>query len=265
MFLDRMAALSRERTRRQREKLPEATLKEACRDLPRPPSLRASLASKRDKEAGIVAEIKRRSPSRGEINSRLDIGSTLKAYEKGGALGVSVLTEPSCFGGSLGDLQAAASLTRLPLLRKDFIVDDYQLLEARAFGASVVLLIAAMLGGRDLQRLVGLAAELHLECLVEVHDEQELERALEAGAQLVGINNRDLRTLKVDLETTLRLAPLVPAGVDLIAESGYRNREQIETAWKAGVGAFLVGEVLSESADPERELLRLRGVDDVLH
>lgn len=265
MFLERMASLSRDRVRRCESVLPAERLEESCGRLPAPPSLRAALNAGRGGESGIIAEIKRRSPSRGDINEGLELASILSAYERGGALAVSVLTEPCHFGGSLEDLREAATLTRLPLLRKDFIVHPYQLLEARAAGASAVLLVTALLEEEALVALMKRARELHLECLVEVHDERELARALRADAELVGINNRDLRTLRVDLETTLRLAPLVPAGVTLVAESGYARREDIARAQEAGVDAFLVGEALCGSDDPERELMRLRGVADALH
>jgi len=265
VFLDRMGELSRERARRSRETLPDSELMEACRRLPRPPSLQRAIAATRGVEPGIIAEIKRRSPSRGEINPHLDVPAILSAYEKGGAVAVSVLTEPSFFNGSLADLKAASSLTRLPLLRKDFIVEEYQLLEARACGASAVLLIAAMLDDETLSRLMERAGELCLECLVEVHDERELARAAEAGAKIVGINNRDLHTLKTDLETTLRLAPLVPPGITLVSESGYALPEDIARAREAGVGAFLVGEALCASVDPAGELMRLRGDAGALH
>lgn len=265
MFLERMASLSRERVRRDESALPAARLEEKCGRLPAPPSLRAALTARAAADTAIIAEVKRRSPSRGGINEGLELAAILSAYRRGGAAAVSVLTEPIHFGGSLQDLREASSLTRLPLLRKDFIVHPYQLLEARAAGASAVLLITALLDDDTLAALMKRARELQLECLVEVHDERELARALHAEAELVGINNRDLKTLRVDLETTLRLAPLLPDGVTLVAESGYARREDIVRAQEAGVGAFLVGEALCGSDDPARELMNLRGVSDALH
>lgn len=209
---------------------------------------------------GIIAEIKRRSPSRGDIRPDLRVEETARAYRRGGACAISVLTEPRFFGGSLQDLAEAASAVDLPVLRKDFILDRYQLLEARVAGAAAVLLIATALERKDLSALLREAGDLGLECLVEVHDEEDLERALGAGAGMIGINNRDLVTLKVDLLTTARLAPLVPSSIPLVAESGYRSPEDLVGLGEIGVDAVLVGEALSGSEDPERALLSLRGL-----
>jgi indole-3-glycerol phosphate synthase len=192
----------------------------------------------------VIAEVKRFSPSRGAIRPQLDVGPVVAAYEAGGAAAVSVLTEGDHFGGSLADLQEAAAHTALPLLRKDFIVDPYQVYEARAYGASAVLLIAAALDDRTMHSLSALAGDLGLDVLLEVHDEREMARALEVGGVAIGINNRDLHTFEVSLETSLRLARLVPAGRLLVSESGVRDRADVEELASAGIDAVLVGESL---------------------
>lgn len=263
-FLERAAALARRRVAESREAVPTSELERICSALPSPPSLSEALYRRPEQEVRIMAEVKRRSPSRGDINASLSVGDTVRAYERGGASAVSVLTEPFFFGGNLADLVEAAGCTNLPLLRKDFIVHPYQLLEARAAGASAVLLIAAMLDDSSLQDLMSEAEALELECLVEVHREEELERALAAGARLIGVNNRDLATLSVDRGTVLRLAPLIPSHCVLVGESGYRSREEVLQAGRAGVHAVLVGEALSGARDPEGALRELRGERDAL-
>ncbi|WP_287152635.1 indole-3-glycerol phosphate synthase TrpC [Candidatus Solincola tengchongensis] len=259
MFLERALELTRRRIRDMAEVFPAAHLAELCSSLPPTPSLSEALRQAAEKEVGVIAEIKRRSPSRGDIRPDLRVAETVRAYRRGGACAVSVLTEPHFFGGSLMDLAEASSAVDLPVLRKDFILDHYQLLEARAAGAAAVLLIASALQREELERLLAGAGELGLECLVEVHNERELEKALLAGAETIGINNRDLSTLQVDTGTALRLAPLVPPSVTLVAESGYRRREDLEGLREMGVHAVLVGEALSSSDDPESALQALRG------
>jgi indole-3-glycerol phosphate synthase len=197
----------------------------------------------------VIAEVKRFSPSKGPIRPDLDVARLVGAYEAGGAAAVSVLTEADHFGGSLADLEDAAHHTRLPLLRKDFVLDPYQLFEARVCGASAVLLIAAILDERTLRALSTLAQDLGLDVLLEVHDGIELTRALDVGAAIVGINNRDLRTFEVSLDTSLRLAGLVPHGTVLVAESGIADRSDVERLAAAGIDAVLVGESLLRQAE----------------
>jgi indole-3-glycerol phosphate synthase len=192
----------------------------------------------------VIAEVKRYSPSKGAIRPDLDPATLAAAYEAGGAAAVSVLTEESHFRGSLADLRTAAGATALPLLRKDFIGDPYQVYEARAFGASAILLIAALLDDRGLRDLAALAQDLGLDVLLEVHDAGEMERALRVDGAILGINNRDLRTFDVSLETSIRLAGLVPADRVLVAESGIRDRADVERLGAAGLDAVLVGESL---------------------
>jgi indole-3-glycerol phosphate synthase len=210
----------------------------------------------------IVAEIKRRSPSRGEIRPDLDPVACARAYAAGGAAAISVLTEPRYFGGELAHLAQVREAVSLPLLRKDFIVDPYQIDEARAHGADAVLLIVAAFDPwdrvRELSRLHDWAVGLDLDVLVEVHDESELDVALQIGADLIGVNNRDLRSFDVDLSVTERIAKRVPRDAVLVAESGISSPEDVERLEAAGASAFLVGESLMREADLTAALRLLR-------
>jgi indole-3-glycerol phosphate synthase len=199
----------------------------------------------------VIAEVKRRSPSKGELAPGLVPGLIAKAYAAGGAAALSVLTDGPSFGGSLDDLRAARAASALPILRKDFIVDAYQVYEALAAGADAILLIVAALEDGQLRELHGLARGLSLAALVEVHDERELDRALALGAELVGINNRDLATLEVDIRRTFELQPRIPEGTTVVAESGLSERRQLEELHAAGVDAVLIGEALMRAADIE--------------
>ncbi len=197
----------------------------------------------------LIAEMKRASPSRGAIRPDASVERIVTAYEQAGARACSVLTEHRYFGGSLEDLVAARAAVDLPLLRKDFIVDPYQLLEARVAGADAALLIVAGLGLDRLSELMAAAAELGLDTLVETHDEKEVETAIEAGAEVIGVNNRNLHTLEVDLSTTFKLLADVPAGTVVVAESGITSHDDIRQLQDAGVDAVLVGEALMDSED----------------
>lgn len=207
----------------------------------------------------LIAEMKRASPSRGPIRPGASAAEIVRAYQAAGARAVSVLTEPAHFGGSLDDLVEARTACDLPLLRKDFVVDEYQVLEARAAGADAVLLIVAALGGERLAALAASASDLGMDSLVEVHDEDEVETAVEAGAELIGINNRDLHSLEVDLATTFRLLADVPAGTVVVAESGITERGHVEDLEEAGVDAILVGEALMRAEEPARAVRELLG------
>jgi indole-3-glycerol phosphate synthase len=211
------------------------------------------------KEPGmrVIAEFKRRSPSAGMLSEAPDVHDLARAYERGGASALSVLTEGPNFDGSLEDLRVARAASDLPILRKDFIVDDYQLHEAVLARADAVLLIVAALEPGELTALHERARTLGLDVLVEVHDHEELQRALSVGAELIGINNRDLRDFSVDVERTARLMGEVPAGVTVISESGIAEAEQLRKLEDAGVDAVLVGELLMRSADPEAALRAL--------
>jgi indole-3-glycerol phosphate synthase len=209
--------------------------------------------------ARVIAEIKRRSPSRGEIRADFDPVGCAKSYAEAGAAAISVLTDERFFGGRLEFLGAVRSAVDLPLLRKDFVIDPYQIDEARVSGADAVLLIVAALSREEIERLRQHADSLGLDALVEVHDEEELEIALAAGAELIGINNRDLRSFETDLAVTERLAPRVPGSALIVAESGIFSHEEIRRLEGVGVHAFLVGESLMREADVGLALRRLRG------
>lgn len=208
-------------------------------------SIRTSLSSR----PGVIAEIKRASPSRGWIRRDLDAAGAAAAYAAGGACAVSVLTERRFFGGSLEDLERAAAAAGIPVLRKDFVLDEYMVAESRAHGADIVLLIVAVLGART-EEMVRAAREFGMDALVEVHDEAEMEVAASSGAALVGINNRDLRTFTVDLGTAARLLPLAPPGAIRVVESGIRRAGDVRELAALGADAFLVGEALVEAEDP---------------
>lgn len=208
----------------------------------------------------IIAEIKRASPSKGPLCPELDPASLARAYEKGGASCISVLTEASFFKARDGDLGSARQSSRLPVLRKDFIVSTWQVFETVVMGADAILLIVAALDDVFLAEAIKLAKEFAMNSLVEVHEECELERALKAGAELVGINNRNLKTFATDIGTTVRLAGLLPKGIKAVCESGIRSREDIKRVMDAGVGNFLIGETLVKSPDPEAMLRNLKGL-----
>jgi indole-3-glycerol phosphate synthase len=210
----------------------------------------------------VIAEFKRRSPSAGEIAASADLTEQVGAYERGGAVALSILTEEGSFGGSLADLRAAREACDLPILRKDFIVDPYQLYEAAVYGADAVLLIVRALDDAELRAIYDEARGLDLDCLVEVHDGAELERALHLGAEVIGINNRDLDDGNVDVRTTYELMPDVPTGKTVVSESGISAREELEELERVGVDAVLVGEALMRSEDPEALARDLTGLDE---
>ena len=217
-------------------------------------------AALRGSDVKVVAEVKRSSPSRGVINNDLDLARQVVAYEAGGAAAISVLTEPTRFGGSNEDLVRASSAVSLPLLRKDFHVESVQILEARSLGASAALVIARAVPPARLQELMTAGSDAGIEILVEVRDERELELALAFGARVIGVNNRDLETLEIDPETSLRLIPLIPRSVVAIGESGVRSQKDVERLASAGVDAVLVGTELSGSSDPEAAVRSLTGI-----
>lgn len=208
----------------------------------------------------VIAEIKGASPSAGIIRNGFDPAAVARAYEAGGAAAVSVLTDARYFGGSWEALAAVSRATRLPVLCKEFIVDAYQVDEARAAGASAVLLMASILDGTQLRQLLERVRRRGMDALVEVHTPDEVAVAVDAGADLVGINNRDLKTLRVDLETTPRLRPMIPAGIVVVSESGFETREQVVSAERSGIDAVLIGTTLMASPDPAAKLRELRGM-----
>lgn len=212
---------------------------------------------KRPDSRNIIAEIKRRSPSKGIIREDFNPVAIAERYERGGAAAISVLTEEEHFAGSLDHLRAVREAVDLPLLRKDFLIDEYQVYEAADAGADAVLLIVASLDDNLLVGLLELSKGLGLDALVEVHDSNEMERAARAGAKIIGVNNRDLKSFAVDLDTSLRLARLAPKGALLVSESGIQNRDDIRRLSAAGFSAFLIGEQLMRADDPGQPLAAL--------
>jgi indole-3-glycerol phosphate synthase len=210
-------------------------------------------------DVALIAEHKRRSPSAGAIRDDRSLSEVVCAYERGGASALSVLTEGPHFGGSLEDLKQARETTHLPILRKDFIVDPYQLVESAAAGADAILLIVAALEPRELRRLFVEARGLDLDVLVEVHDERELDAALELDAQVIGINNRNLGDFSIDVDRTFELLADVPAGKTVVSESGFHSREQLDELERVGVDAVLVGEWLMRADDIEAACRALTG------
>lgn len=228
-----------------------------CAFLPPARGFREALASR--SRLGVIAEIKRRSPSKGDLNVGLDPVVWASAYERGGAACLSVLTDQESFGGSAGDLHAARAACSLPVLRKDFTVSAHDVADARLMGADCVLLIAAGLERDELVRLRRLAADIGLDVLVEIHDEAELDVALAADAQMIGVNQRDLVTFEVDHGRAERMAGLVPPGVVRIAESGVRGSDDARRLAAAGYDAVLVGEALVTDEDPAAAIRSIIG------
>ena len=258
-FLDRVVARTVVDLAERQRVCPLHELEAAIATLPAAAPFSAAL---RRPGVAVIAEIKRASPSKGPIAPDADAPGIAADYLAGGASAISVLTDAPFFGGSLVDLSAVsraahAAARPVPVLRKDFLVNPYQVAEARAAGADAVLLIAALLRGPALREMLAAVRDYGLQALVEVHDEAEMEEALEAGAEVIGINNRDLRTFTVDLATTERLAPLVPRDRMVVAESGIHGPEDVRRLAAAGAHAFLVGESLMTAPDRRAALTRL--------
>jgi indole-3-glycerol phosphate synthase len=254
--LERIVEDTRDEVVRRRESMPLARLEAAIAERPegRPFSealLRPGIS--------LIAEHKRRSPSAGLIREGSSVDDIVLAYERGGAAALSILTEPFHFGGSLDDLLAARAACELPVLRKDFIVDPYQLYESAAAGADAILLIVAALEPDALYELLNEARALDLDALVEIHDERELDIALDVEADVLGINNRDLGDFSVDIERTYDLLADVPAGKTVVSESGFTTRDQLDELDRVGVDAVLIGETLMRAPDVEDATRRLSG------
>ncbi len=254
-FLERIAADRRRRVEEARAREPLAALRERAARRPAALDPLARLDAWPAATRPVIAEVKRRSPSKGPLRPDLDPADLARCYEAAGALAISVLTEPDHFGGSVADLEAVRAAVRIPVLYKDFVLDPYQLWEARAAGADLALLIVALLG-EETGRYVDLAAEAGLTPLVEVHDGPELDVALTSGACLVGVNNRNLKTFRVDLAASRELLPRLPAGVFGVAESGLKGPADLDDLAAHGARAFLVGEALVRDPDPGAALRR---------
>lgn len=260
-ILDRIAAYKREEVAAAKARLPLSQLESELRTAGPPRGFRQALKQKRDAgEFGLVAEVKKASPSKGLIRADFDPAALARGYVEGGAACLSVLTDGPSFQGSLEYLELARSNVDLPILRKDFMLDPYQVAEARAFGADCILLILAMIQDGISRDLMAAARDYGMDTLVEVHGEPELERALALGAKMIGINNRDLKTFHTDLNVTLALAPRVPSDVLVVAESGINAMDDLKRLQQAGVSTFLVGESLMRQPDVAAGTRALLGI-----
>jgi indole-3-glycerol phosphate synthase len=249
MILDEIVAAKREELEEAKRLVPIEKISQMALRRPRPLDLAAALRGDRVR---LIAEVKKASPSRGLICENFNPVNIAKVYSKNHAAAISVLTEIQYFQGNLDYLSYiyySLGEVRPPLLRKDFIFDPYQVYESRAYGADAILLIVAILRHQELAELLALSHSLNMQCLVEVHNENETKLALESGARIIGINNRDLKTFKVDINTTTRLRPIVPASHVVVSESGIKNREDIARLQSCGVQAALVGETLMTAPD----------------
>ena len=254
-YLDRIVDAHRAAARHDTRSL--AALVEWTRALP--PTRGFRRAIEQTSGVAVIAEIKRRSPSKGDLNADLDPALLAMTYEDGGASCLSVLTDHDYFGGSAQDLSLARTVTKLPVLRKDFTVSEHDVCDARLMDADAVLLIAAALSAEELRCFHRLAVEVGLDAVVEIHDEAELERAVDVGATVIGVNQRDLVTFAVDHERALRMAALVPPGAVKVAESGIRHAADARALHEAGYDALLVGETLVTSPDPYHTIRELKG------
>jgi indole-3-glycerol phosphate synthase len=256
--LERIVAQTRQEVEERRREVPEADL---VRALDRRGEDRPFSEALSHPGISLIAEHKRRSPSAGDLRPDASVTEVVRACERGGAAAISILTERHHFSGSLEDLREARAASALPVLRKDFVVDGYQVFESAAAGADAILLIVAALEPRELARLHSEARSIDLDVVVEVHDEAQLDAALEIDAEVIGINNRDLTDFSVNVDRTFELLSDVPAGKTVISESGFSTREQLEEAERVGVDAVLVGESLMRAPDIEAACRALTGAD----
>ena len=258
MFLEEVAEIKREEIAKRKPLFPLKEMEEMISQLPPPRGFMEAISH--HAPMALIAEIKRSSPSAGVIKEDVDLQRIASAYEAGGACAISVLTEAHFFKGKLSHLIQVKGRTSLPLLQKDFILDPFQIYEGRALGADAILLIASLLDREELKDFVELARNLQMVPLVEVHNESDLEKTSALDLSLIGINNRDLRTLEVDIKTTFRLKKEIPHGMKVISESGIRSSQDVRLLREAEVDGILVGEVLMRSSDPTskiRELLEI--------
>ena len=257
--LDELVGATREAVHRRKRERPLAELEREAGSQPEGRPFAEALARP---GTSLIAEHKRRSPSAGTIREGLSCADVVSAYERGGAAALSVLTEEAHFGGSLADLREARAASELPLLRKDFTIDPYQLYEAKAAGADAVLLVVGAMSQDELAALFREAHALDLDAIVEIHDEEELDAALEVDADVLGINNRNLEDFSVDIQRTFDLLHDVPAGKVVVSESGIQTRDQIDELEQVGVDAVLIGEALMRAPDPEEAVRELTRPED---
>ncbi len=249
-ILDDIAAYKHEEVAQSKRERPEALLEMRARKTSAPRGFRAALMTRRDAgQYGLIAEIKKASPSKGLIRPEFDPPQLANLYEQGGATCLSVLTDTPSFQGAPEHLSAARAASTLPVLRKDFLFEPYQVAEARAWGADCILVILAMLRDHEARALMEAARNWRMDVLVEVHDEAERDRAMALGADMIGINNRDLKTFATDPGVTLRLAPAIPSGVLVVAESGLSSPDDLRRLAEAGITSFLIGESLMRAPD----------------
>jgi indole-3-glycerol phosphate synthase len=253
-MLDRIIAQKREEVKQRKTVATMAYLQE--RIARQKPAVDFALALKGD-HIRLIAEVKQASPSRGILTSNFSPTKLARTYAEGGAAAISVLTEANYFGGNIEHLAAIKEAVGLPLLRKDFIFDPYQVYESRAYGADALLLIATILSQGQLEELISLSHSVGLKCLVEVHNEGEVQRAVLSDAEIIGVNNRDLNTFAVDINTTRRLRPLIPKEKITVSESGIKSKRDVEKLGKWGVDAVLVGEALVTASDVRAKMKEL--------
>ncbi len=258
MFLEEIVKIKKEEVSRRKALLPQRELEDTIAGLP-PPRNMFDAISRRSPMA-VIAEIKRASPSVGVIKEEVDLCHLAREYEAGGACAVSVLTESHFFKGDLSYLHRVKEEISLPVLQKDFVLDPFQIYEGRVSGADAILLIACLLDQEQLKDFVGLVRELEMTPLVEIHDQQDLQRVSALDLSLIGINNRDLRTFEVDLRTTLRLRKEIPWGTRVISESGIRTSEDVKRLKEVGIDGILVGEILMRAPDPASKIKELLNI-----
>lgn len=257
MILDNIIAAKREELEERKRIISFKQLKELMQSVDPPHRLSSAV---KNGELSLIAEIKHSSPSRGLLCRNFDPAAIALAYVKGGANAISVLTEHRYFSGSLDHLKTVTTIPaidNIPVMRKDFIFDPYQIYETRACGADCLLLISSILDASMLEDLLALSHQMGMECLVEIHNEKDMEKALDSGAKVIGINNRDLRTFKVDIATTLRLRPLIPSDRLVISESGISTASHIRILKEIGINAVLIGEALMSAPDPAEKIREL--------
>jgi indole-3-glycerol phosphate synthase len=255
MILDKIHAYKLKEVAESKERVSIESLKERCKDVPK--AVRSDAVLKRDNRIKFIAEVKKASPSAGIIREDFNYINIAREYEAGGASAISVLTDKEFFKGDIKYLSEIKETVSLPALRKDFIIDPYQIYEARAAGADLVLLIARILTKEEIDAFLALSHELGMECLVEVHDNDELEKVLETEAAIIGINNRNLDTFKTNLDTTLQLRHRIPEGKIVVSESGIKTRADVLALEEAGIDAILIGETLMRSRDISQKIKEL--------
>lgn len=259
-ILDRIVAAKRVEIARAKEVNPIRRLIERASAAPPPHDLPSAL--RRSGRVNVIAEVKRASPSGGDIRVGADPVATAREYAEAGAAAISVLTDARFFLGAPEHLSGARAAVPLPIIRKDFLFDEYQVYESRVLGADGLLLITRIVDSKSLQTLIGVTRSLHMEALVEVHSEDDLRKAIDCGAAIIGVNNRDLGTMKVSLDTSLRLAPLLPPDIVKVSESGIETRADIDRLREVGFDAFLIGERLMREASPGKALAALIAGED---